>query len=52
VVSAISDQVAVMRRGHIVEQGPADDVFSSPREPYTVALLEAIAGHDLAVGAS
>jgi peptide/nickel transport system ATP-binding protein len=52
VVSAISDQVAVMRRGHIVEQGPADDVFSSPREPYTVALLDAIAGHDLAVGAS
>ncbi|MCU1697578.1 MAG: dppD [Mycobacterium sp.] len=52
VVSAISDQVAVMRRGHIVEQGPTDDVFSSPREPYTVALLDAIAGHDLAVGAS
>jgi peptide/nickel transport system ATP-binding protein len=52
VVSAISDQVAVMRRGHIVEQGPADDLFSSPREPYTVALLDAIAGHDLAVGAS
>jgi peptide/nickel transport system ATP-binding protein len=52
VVSAISDQVAVMRRGLIVEQGPTDDVFSSPREPYTVALLDAIAGHDLAVGAS
>jgi peptide/nickel transport system ATP-binding protein len=52
VVSAISDQVAVMRQGRIVEQGPTDDVFSSPREPYTVALLDAIAGHDLAVGAS
>jgi peptide/nickel transport system ATP-binding protein len=44
VVSAISDQVAVMRQGRIVEQGPTDDVFSSPREPYTVALLDAIAG--------
>ena len=52
VVSAISDQVAVMRQGRIVEQGPTEDVFSSPREPYTVALLDAIAGHDLALGAS
>jgi peptide/nickel transport system ATP-binding protein len=50
VVSAISDQVAVMRKGRIVEQGPTDDVFSNPREPYTVALLDAIAGHDLALG--
>ncbi|MGE0781707.1 dipeptide ABC transporter ATP-binding protein [Mycolicibacterium sp.] len=47
VVSAISDQVAVMRQGRIVEQGSTDQVFSSPREPYTVALLDAIAGHDL-----
>ncbi|MCW2560954.1 MAG: dppD [Mycobacterium sp.] len=52
VVSAISDQVAVMRQGVIVEQGPTDDVFSSPREPYTIALLDAIAGHELALGAS
>jgi peptide/nickel transport system ATP-binding protein len=52
VVSAISDHVAVMRQGRIVEQGPTDDVFSSPHEPYTVALLDAIAGHDLALGAS
>jgi peptide/nickel transport system ATP-binding protein len=41
-----------MRKGRIVEQGPTDDVFSSPREPYTVALLDAIAGHDLALGTS
>jgi peptide/nickel transport system ATP-binding protein len=52
VVSAISDQVAVMRQGGIVEQGPTDNVFTSPREPYTVALLDAIAGHDLALGTS
>jgi peptide/nickel transport system ATP-binding protein len=52
VVSAISDHVAVMRQGRIVEQGPTGDVFSSPREPYTVALLDAIAGHDLALGTS
>jgi peptide/nickel transport system ATP-binding protein len=52
VVSAISDHVAVMRKGRIVEQGPTEDVFASPHEPYTVALLDAIAGHDLALGAS
>ena len=52
VVSAISDQVAVMREGRIVERGPTQDVFSRPHEPYTVALLDAIAGHRLALGAS
>jgi len=51
VVSAISDEVAVMRAGRIVEQGATEDVFNGPREPYTVALLEAIAGHDLTVAA-
>lgn len=52
VVSAISDQVAVMRQGRIVEQGPPDQVFAAPREPYTVALLDAIAGHHLGLGTS
>ncbi|GAB7069970.1 ABC transporter ATP-binding protein [Mycobacterium hodleri] len=52
VVSAISDHVAVMQKGRIVEQGPTDAVFADPREPYTVALLDAIAGRDLALGAS
>ncbi|CCW10601.1 ABC transporter ATP-binding protein (plasmid) [Rhodococcus aetherivorans] len=47
VVSAISDRVAVMHRGRIVEQGPADEIFTSPRHDYTVTLLEAIAGRDL-----
>lgn len=49
VVSAISDHVAVMRQGRIVEQGPTDQVFTRPHDPYTVALLDAIAGHNLAV---
>jgi peptide/nickel transport system ATP-binding protein len=48
VVSAISDHVAVMRQGRIVEQGPTDQVFTNPHDPYTVALLDAIAGHNLA----
>ncbi|MFF0815070.1 dipeptide ABC transporter ATP-binding protein [Rhodococcus sp. NPDC003318] len=47
VVASISDRVAVMRQGRIVEQGPADEVFSAPRNEYTVALLDAVAGRHL-----
>ena len=42
VVRYLSDYVAVMRRGEIVEEGPIDEVFSSPRHPYTQALLDAV----------
>ncbi|MCU1529809.1 MAG: gsiA 4 [Frondihabitans sp.] len=44
VVRAISDEVAVMKQGRILEQGAVQDVFSSPREEYTRHLLESIAG--------
>ncbi|WP_371618774.1 ABC transporter ATP-binding protein [Streptomyces sp. NBC_00454] len=37
--AAISDRVYVMYAGRIVETGPADDLFTRPRHPYTVALL-------------
>jgi microcin C transport system ATP-binding protein len=41
VVRALSDDVIVMRDGHVVEYGPAAHVFQSPREAYTRALLAA-----------
>jgi ABC-type glutathione transport system ATPase component len=41
-VETISDRVAVMQRGRIVELGPSDDLFAAPREDYTRRLLAAI----------
>ena len=41
VVRAITDRVLVMRAGKIVEAGPTEEVFSTPRHPYTKALIDA-----------
>ena len=41
VVRHISDFVAVMYLGRIVERGPVDDIFAHPVHPYTKALLAA-----------
>jgi oligopeptide/dipeptide ABC transporter ATP-binding protein len=41
VAEFISDQVAVMYSGKIVEQGPVEAVFARPLHPYTRSLLEA-----------
>ena len=45
-VEHISDDVAVMYLGRIVEKAPADALFSRPRHPYTEALLESIPVRD------
>jgi microcin C transport system ATP-binding protein len=39
VVRAMSHRVMVMRSGRVVEEGPAEELFASPREEYTKTLL-------------
>jgi ABC-type oligopeptide transport system ATPase subunit len=42
VVRTMSDRIAVMNKGKIVEMGEAEDVYSNPQEDYTKALLAAV----------
>jgi oligopeptide/dipeptide ABC transporter ATP-binding protein len=42
VVRHLSDHVAVMYLGRIVESGPAGAIFATPHHPYTRALLDAV----------
>ncbi|AMJ62896.1 ABC transporter ATP-binding protein [Bosea sp. PAMC 26642] len=42
VVRHMSDHLAIMYLGRIVESGPAEQVFSEPRHPYTRLLLDTI----------
>jgi peptide/nickel transport system ATP-binding protein len=46
VVEHMSDEIAVMYLGRIVERGPADLVFAEPRHPYTQALVSAVLDPD------
>jgi len=52
VVANISDRVAVMYAGRIVELGPTEAIFMRPRHPYTEALLAAIPGRHQRGGGS
>ena len=42
VIAEVADRVVVMNKSRIVEQGPVDQIFHSPREPYTQGLLSAV----------
>jgi oligopeptide transport system ATP-binding protein len=42
VVRSMSDRIAVMRAGKLVEEGPAEEVYGAPREEYTKRLLTSV----------
>ena len=42
VVKHVSDRIAVMYLGEVVETATADDIYAAPRHPYTQALISAI----------
>lgn len=46
VVKYISDRVAIMYLGEIVETGTSDEIFYDPKHPYTKALLDAAPSFD------
>jgi len=45
VVRALANRVLVMRDGRVVEEGPAEQIFSAPATDYTRALMAAAFGH-------
>ncbi len=45
VIRQVSDTVAVMRLGRVVEAGRVDDIFSNPQNEYTRALIDAVPDH-------
>ena len=42
VVRSMSDRIAVMQAGKLVEEGPAEEVYETPREEYTKKLLTSV----------
>jgi oligopeptide transport system ATP-binding protein len=52
VIRHVSDRIAVMYLGKIVEIGPADEVYGNPIHPYTLSLLSALPIPDPRVNAA
>ena len=46
VVAEIADRVAVLKRGELVEIGPAREVLTNPQHPYTKMLIASVPSHD------
>jgi peptide/nickel transport system ATP-binding protein len=49
VVRLISDYVAVMQHGRLVEAATSEEIFTNPRDPYTRKLLASIPGNELKI---
>jgi len=41
-VRSIADHVVVMKEGRVIEQGPKDEMFTPPHDPYTDLLLSSV----------
>jgi peptide/nickel transport system ATP-binding protein/oligopeptide transport system ATP-binding protein len=50
VVAGLADAINVMYGGMIIERGPITDVFTDPRNAYTLGLLNSLPRHDLKAG--
>jgi ABC-type glutathione transport system ATPase component len=49
-MACVADEIAILHRGRIVEQGWPSELFSNPRQPQTRALLDAIPGRSSVLG--
>lgn len=49
VIKYLSDRVGIMYLGEIVEEGTSEDIFNSPKHPYTQALLAANPGNEVKI---
>lgn len=52
VIAGVCEEVLVMYAGQVMEQGPVDEIFSSPSHPYTLGLLHAVPRMDAAPSGS
>ncbi|WP_439596948.1 ABC transporter ATP-binding protein [Falsiroseomonas sp.] len=50
VAAQVCDRVAIMQRGEVVEEGPAETLLTAPSHPYSQALLAAVPGRGWAAG--
>jgi peptide/nickel transport system ATP-binding protein len=46
VVAEIADRVAVLKHGELVEMGPAHEILSAPKHPYTQMLVRSVPSHE------
>ena len=49
VIQYISDRILVMNNGKLEEIGPAEEVYSRPKSPYTQKLIESIPSHEFSL---